>query len=337
MSGTKGKFKIDLILSTKQTAKLFALQCKSILKSPTLIFMIFFFPLVLAAGLGTLIPTRSLFSSSYSLIVLLIVGIVYGNIRYSMNESTLKSNSRLAVINEGQTILSIVMTTFLFTAISFNIQLLFMVICESNNFLFMNGFVFQGETSNSSQDIIWNNVSWVGVYGYFLVTYMLMLSTFYFADNFFASYRTFSMFVLVWMIVNLVFGGVMSSIWTDFDSNINEFVSSNRLNQGWKDMPYEDAIDWDKGSFAMNNWFDISAIFVPQWYSNQHFFYVFGAGAVHTDSSFVIPANGISNAVPANYNFFAWSKTDNLWNFSLIAPYIYSILFVSFSLMIKGE
>lgn len=76
--------KSKFCLSLKQTAKLFILQWKTIFSSPIMLFMIFGFPLIFISGVGTLVPTSSLFSASFSLVILLIVGIVYGNLKYSI-------------------------------------------------------------------------------------------------------------------------------------------------------------------------------------------------------------------------------------------------------------
>lgn len=325
--------KSDLILTVKQIAKLFALQWKTIITSPVLCFIIFIFPIIFTAGIGTLIPAGAMFASSFSLVILLVVGIVYGDMKYLMNETTFKSNSRLIVLNQFQTTFSMTMTTFLVSFISFSIGIIFIVVCESNGFIFMSSFVFQDEFSKSSHNVIWSNISWSACYWYYFVTFLLMFSTFYFADNFFNSYKTFSMFVLVWMIVCLLFGGVMSSIWTIYDNKTNQFISIYRLSQKYDTASHDKAFDLTKPPIEFKNWLSWTPIIVPQWFTNQHFFYVFEVGA----SGGEVFTNGLGNNIPSDANLFQWSDNDNLWNFSLLSPFIYATLFTIFSLIINRK
>lgn len=324
----------EFVLSLKQTSKLVLLQWKTIFSSPILLFMIFAFPIILVCGVGALIPVRSLFAASFSLVMLLVIGIVYGNLKYSIDTSTFKSNSRLIVINEIQTVFSITITTMLVSFVAFNLELLIVVLFESNNFLFMSGFVFQGDTSWSSQDVVWKSISWTGVYNFYFISFLLFLSTYYFADSFFKSYRTFSIFVLIWLIINLLFGGVMNSIWTIYDPNTKEFISNNRLSNNYRDVPYEEAINWGNGSFNAKSWMSYIPILVPQWFNNQHYFYVFGSGAQYTGESFQT-ISGLTNNLPSHMDMFYWSNTDSFWNFTLLAPFVYSVCFLLFGLLVK--
>lgn len=335
--GDKENLKKDLVQSTKQTATLFVLQLKQILSSPTLLFMVFIFPVLLSVGVGIIVPIRSLFIPAFGLVQLLIIGIIYGNVKYTITKDTLKKNMSIAVIDQTQTFISIIVTLFFFSFISYHLELAFVILMESNDWIFMHGFIFQGESSTSSQDVIWTDISWSGLYQYYIATFLLTTSTYYVADSFFKSYRTFCIFVFLWFIINLIFGGVMSSIWTYYDANSGYMISRTKLVEGWTEASYEDAIDWSASSFVIKNWQSYVPIIVPQWFSNQHFYYVFGSGAKYLDTDMVMNENGISNLVPANYQFLYWSPVDNLWNYSIVAPYLYTIFFSFVGLTIKRK
>lgn len=330
----------SLYLDIKQMAKLFILKMKIVFTSPILLFAIFIFPVIIAFGVGTLVPTHSLFTASFCLVQILLIGIVYGNLKYSVDLTTFKSNTRLTVINEIQLLVAIVSVVFIASFLSYNIQLAFIALCESNNFLFMNGFVFQHEDNLNNQDVIWKDIAWDGVYYYYLVTFLVNISLYFFANKFFKTYKGFCVFVLIWWLLTLMFGGVLSCVWMWYDPKTEEMVGSNKLLGAWSKKPYEEAVDYSRPTFVPTNWQSYVSFVLPQWFNNQHFFYVFGAGAQYTEPELIadiIPVNGITMQFPAHMNLFYWSSHDELWNFSLVSPYVYTTLYLMLGLILQTK
>lgn len=326
--------KEDITLNLKKTTKLFILQCKTIFLNPVLIFMVMFFPIIWVLGIGCLIPTRSLYTAAFSIVQILVIGIVYGNLKFSIDTTTFNSNSRLTVINEVQKVLSTIAVVFIASFISYNIEVAVMILFDSNNLIFMSGFVFQPIDDHNSMDVLWKDISWSGFYLYYVATFFLSISTYYFTSKFFSSTRTFSIFILVLMLVNIFFGGIMSSIWLYYDPKTEEFIANGKLVGDWHELSYEKAIDFTQPSFHLTDWHSYVPIVLPQWFNNQHFYYVFGAGARYTGNPTPNVAN-LTFEIPANFDLMYWSKIDNLWNFSIVAPYLYTIVFIMLGLIIK--
>ncbi len=325
------------IESLDKVTRLILLQWKTIMLQPSLVFLIFAFPIIFACGIGVMIATGSMFAATFSLTLTLVIGIIFGNVKFLLEESTFMENSRLTVINKFERLISLIVTCFFFSFLSFSFELIIVVLGETFGFIFMSGFVFNGSTSQTAQDMIWSNVPFDAIYMYYLSTFILLTSTFFFASTFFRSNRTFSIFVLIWFIISLVFSGAISTIWNYYNPETNEFIATNKLVNGWFDLDNaNDAIDYSKHSYEFINWFSWTPLLVPQWFTNQHYFFIFRVGAQYI-GDVNVSETGITNLLPESTSFFYWSQTDRLWNFSLIAPYLYSIIYLMLGVILSKE
>ncbi len=336
MRTVKSSSKFDLVLSAKQTAKLFILQCKTITSQPILVFLIFLFPIIITLGIGVMVPAASFFVAAFSLTMIIVIGLTYGNIKYSMGDNTLGENGRLTVINQIQSIIAYSSTVFVFSFLSYNLQLLLVIFGESTGLLFIKTFVFFDADNKNSQDVIWLSLSWISIYAFYTATFTLTLSSFYLASTIFKTQRTFSMFVLGWFLICLCFSGEISTIWNWFDPNTNEFITESRLVKGWQDFPaeqYENAIDYSQPVFNIKDWSSWMGLIVPQWFTNQHFFWILRPGAEYM-GNYQESAIGLSYVLPKHFNLLYWSKTDWLWNFSMIAPYLFASIYTIIGMII---
>lgn len=309
----------------KQIAKYMILQLKSVFSSPMLLFIVFGLPILFLCGVGIIVPTYSIWAACFSLPMIVLIGVTYANLKYSIDTSTFDGNISLTRMSFVHSIISIGSVLFIVSFLSFNIELVFLIICDSNNIIFMDRFIFQKPDSVSVVEVVWSSVSYSTIYYFYIVTAVLTASTYYFASIFFRSYRTFSVFVFVWTLVCLMFGGILSCNWNYYDSHTGEILSAVVMDDGWQNDYSK--VHLNETSYEFDNWLSYTSFIVPQYFTNQHFFYTLNSGA--TQGTYTWDGtSGVQSLSPANYSELYWSKYDEFWNFMLLAPWIYSLVFI---------
>ena len=186
------------------------LQFKSIVASNMMLFSIFLLPLIMMIGMGSLLPTSVLVAPVFSAIPMLIIGVVFSNLYFSLEKSTFKDNSKLSNVGRKTRIISMWIITFSFVTISQFINIILLIIFESNDVFFMDRFTFYSQTNYHALDIIWKDVQWGNFIYFVFMTQLISLATYTFTIQFFNDLRTFSIFLITYFFLVLIFGGVVS-------------------------------------------------------------------------------------------------------------------------------
>ncbi len=335
MSARIEKFIDNTYSHIKSTTKIMILQIKSIFSSGIMLFTLFLLPIIMLLSLGVLLTSISMLASAFGLVEQLIIGILFGYLIYSFNSSTLGDNIELTSIKSFQRMLSIIITTLLFVMVSVAIELIVFIILEDNEILFMQGFVFQVQDAENKNlmDIVWSNINFGAFTIYILQTFMLSTAIYYLVSGVLKSYQTFSIFVLVWLILVLVFGSTVSSGYYWYDTVEQEFVRGSAI-----------VIDKETGTYHLDfsapiisKPSDYTQFFIPQYYNNQHFFYLLQDGAINPDpSSTYTEFPNFSRILSGGQTkFMYWSKFDKYWNWTLLAPYLYTLIIVLFGKLVR--
>jgi len=101
--------KVLIMDKPKIIVQMYVLQLKTLMKNPSMVFVMFFIPLIILIGLGILLATASTFVAGFGLPLILIVGIMFGYLYYSSNNTTIGLNNKLTRISEPMVNISILL------------------------------------------------------------------------------------------------------------------------------------------------------------------------------------------------------------------------------------
>lgn len=330
----------------KRLGKITILQSKFIISSGIILFMLFLMPIILLFGVGTLIRESNIFVPSIGISQVIIIGIIFGNLNYSINDSSISKNLTLSKVSWWQRIVSMFLVIFFFSFLSFVFQMIIFVSFESLEWVFMLGFSFEGDASYYSRDIIWANVSWLAVFMYYFQTLILTFSIYLVISGIFNNKKTFTVFVFSYMIAFLTLGGIMSCHWGYYNSITNESLATQYGTLARQTLDVSTINYNDTPAYNPNVWVNYVPFFLPQWYTNQHFFYTVAAGADSQSGEILneviqkvdgvdYSVHGLYDSYPPQFTFMFWSKYDWYWNYSLLAPYVYTVVLTLIGIILK--
>lgn len=133
--------------------------------------------------------------------------------------------------------------------------------------------------------------------------------------------------------------------------SVAEYMGSDTPTNDLGQMIAADAaidVDYSLPAYSPRTWVDWFSFFNPQWYINQHFFFVVAFGASTEVGNEAILGNawvtfekvnyyieGLTEMAPAKFSVFYWSDYDWFWNYSLIAPFAYIVGLTGIGLILK--
>lgn len=320
--------------------KLTKLQIKSIFSSGIVLAMVFALPVILLMGIGAMVRESNVFIPAFGISQIIIIGVMYSHLYYSTNKNVLSENLSLSKVTSWQRFISISIAIFIFAFASYLLELALFVSLESLHLLFMLGFVFEGDDGTYSYDLIWSDAGWSGIFIYFLETFILTIAIYTIVAKLAKDKKSFTVFVFCYMIVFLCLGGIMTSDYQYYNTETGELISrkyralANEQNIPAAEINYNQTSDWH---FA--DWVDWFSFFNPQWYVNQHFFFAPAFGSIGTEGNDIITDEvpGLLTMAPAHFQAMYWSKIDQFWNYSMIAPFAYTVLLLIIAKLIKSR
>ncbi len=307
---------------------MFFLNIKVIFSIPILFFCIFVLPLILLFGLAILITETSLLSPAIGLMGILITGITFGYIYFSLENSTFKYNINSLNINKFDKISSIFLSTFVVIILSTLIQMAFFIIFESNNIIFMHQFIFESSDSRNSIDIRWKYVPWDQFIYYIFMSTSITFFLCVFVAKFIKKMTPFFIFVCIYFLYVLFFGGQVSQsfLWNTTISDDSGLASSEWLLR--REEP-----------FKIETFFDVCEYVCPHFWLNQNCGLLLRVGSISAGQydwnyGLILPEfDSFNPSLNPTTNYFQF--TDEIsWNLTIIMPPIYLISLFGSSLLI---
>ncbi len=271
-----------------QLANLFRLQSLKLLRSPSMSFAIFGLPLILLFGIGALVPANSLLTPCFGMEAIVVAGIIFGDLHYNMEYSTLNKNASVMNYGHKTRLLSTSIVTLIVTLMAVFVEFAVLISFESMGKFFMSGFVFFGEYHYQTLDILWKNLIWGDIIYYVIVNILLTISLFILVKNFFESNKTFIMFLLVYVLFDILFGGILIMNYNSaiIYENGGKFYSSGILaNNGV-------ILGTKKNVWNWTSWYSFTKFITPNYFINQQFSTAFKVGANQTSGIYGWNADG---------------------------------------------
>lgn len=248
---------------------LWDIQIKKITKTPMLIFGICGLPLIILFGITALIPDYQSFVACFGMIGIAVSGIIFGDLYYTMEKSTLEKSTSTSNYGHKTKLFTIAFVTLVVSLISTLYLGIIFILIDLIDIYFMNNFSFiGGEFNYYALEINWLQVQWLNIIYYVIMNSFLTISIFILVKNFFASNKTFIMFVLTYVILDIVFGGVMTTIYTTpvvFINDSGQVLATNEITN------LSIIRDGATTTLTWNKWNSYAKFFVPHYWLNQHF------------------------------------------------------------------
>lgn len=292
MSNAERRYRDNKITSMEtirfwpQVKNLLFLQSSKILKSPVFYFSLIFFPLFFVVGVGVLIPTASNFSSSMSMVAISVSGIIFADLHFGIEKSTLRKNTNISNYGSKTRLFSIIIITSIVTIVSLLIATLLMMFCETYTNILLTKFVFFSKWSNQNLDVNWRLLPWESIAYYDIIVTLLVISIWVFLRLFIKEYKVFVMVILIYLIVNLIFGGVINGA---YSRNLSITDTNIYNGEQMKDPEYQ--------IIEVSGLYSMVKFVTPTYFLNIHFSNILRVGASQ------------------NEGVFGWSsKTEFFWN-----------------------
>ncbi len=270
-----------------QVGNFFVVQMKKMFKTPFMLFGIFGIPLILLFGIGSLVPSHSLLTPSFGMEAVIVAGIVFGDLYYNIENSTMKNNTNISNYGHKTKLLTISLVCFTITLIAIIAEFIVFIIFESNGFFFMNEFVFFGREHFQSLDIEWSLIPWLNLFYYIVMNIILTICFFCFVRIFFKSNKGFIMFLLVYVLLLIIFGGILSYTFNSVELEVvnNKIYSTGVLTS--KNTYINETLNKQtKPIWGFDNLYSLTKLFIPHFFLNQQLSVLFKTGSHQSEGAY---------------------------------------------------
>lgn len=248
-------------------ALLFKIQVSKIIKTPMLLFGMFGLPLILLFGIGALIQDGAMFTPAFGILGIVVSGVIFGDLYFTIEHTTLEKSTSTSNYGHKTKLLAISIVTFCATFLAIFVELLVFCLFEAMDWFFMPSFVFFGPEHYQSLTIELSTLQWGNVIYYISMNILLSLGMYIFLKNFFRTNKTFTMFLLSYVLLDLVFGGVLVMNYnvaqvTMVDGKLQStgYLVNDAVELGTADSPW-----------VWTSWYQYTKFFVPHYFLNQQF------------------------------------------------------------------
>ncbi len=233
-----------------------------------LYFSLLFFPAFFVIGVGILIPTAANFTPSMSLDIIVVSGIIFSELYFGIEKTTLKNNTNTSNYGYKTKLFTIVIITSLITILSVVISILLMMILETYTGLLLTKFVFFSPLNNQNLNIMWKYLPWLEIFYYWIITTLVSISIWMLAKVLVKEYKIMIMVVLVFFLMNLVFGGILVATY----NRNNGLYNTKVYNREWL---------WDENVklLKIDSFYSMSVFITPTYFMNVLFSNVLRIGA----------------------------------------------------------
>lgn len=268
-------------------------QAKKIMKSPMLIFGVIGIPIIIMLGIGVMVPAANSLCATFGITGIVGCGLIFGDLWYSVENSTMKASLGSSNVGRKTKIFSVGLVSFVASIISITLLTMMFIALESSGILFLNSFVFLGDSHFQSINVIWKNINWLNFIYFQIINITLAIALFTFAKDFLKTNKTFVMVLFSYVIMDIVFGGVMSNL---FNMTVIEIDESGAINSTGYLYDFK-IMSGESDSFLnWTSWYSYTKFTVPHYFLNQQFFLLFRVGSVQSAGAFYFDAAG-------NYHF----------------------------------
>ncbi len=300
-----------------QVGNFFVVQMKKMFKTPFMLFGIFGIPLILLFGIGSLVPTQSLLAPSFGMEGIIIAGLVFGDLYYNIENSTMKNNTNTSNYGHKTKLLTISLVTFSITLIAITSELMIFIFFESNGWFFMDHFVFFGAEHYQSLKMDWSLIPWLDLLYYVVLNIVLTICFFCFVRIFFSTNKGFIMFLLVYVLLEIIFGGLIGST---FNANEVVVVNNKIYSTGTiasQDQLINNALNREQTSlWEFNSWYSFVKFFIPHNFINQQFVVLFKTGSYQSEGAYYWASD---NSLVVNWDIMFDSNGDIIKGYSWMA------------------
>ncbi len=273
----------------EKVSLLWIVQLKKIVKTPMTWFGVVGIPLILLFGIGALVQDGALLTPCFGMVPIVVSGVVFGDLYYSMENSTLKQSTNTTNYGHKTKLFTIATVTFIVALLSVLFELSIFIFFESLDWFFMPGFVFFNDAHYQALTIEWLALQWGNLLYYLIANIILTIAMLIFVKNFFATNKTFTMFILVYVLLDIVFGGVLVMNYNQAVVEIENgqvkstgYISNLSVLLGEKESPWK-----------MNRLYDYTKFLIPHYFLNQQFSTLLKAGSVQQNGAFWFDAAGV--------------------------------------------
>ncbi len=263
---------------------LFKIQIVALFKNPMILFTIFVIPLILLFGIGALIPAHSLLTPCFGMEAIAVSGVVFGDLYYNLTTSTINGNLSTSNYGHKTRLMTIAFVTMLTTLIAIFFELLVFLSFDSLNLFFTQSFVFFKNTHYQALQISWLTLQWLNFFYYIIINIALTTALWIFVKGFFATNKTFIMFVLSYVLLDVIFGGVLVMTYNLAEAYVGEdgklygtgYLGNNQhLINEFLGNGYDSTLKF-------GGIYSYAKLLVPHYFINQQFSTLFKAGGTQS-------------------------------------------------------
>lgn len=274
----------------EKVSLLWLVELKKLVKTPMVWFAVVGVPMILLFGIGSMIQDWSLLAPCFGITPVVVAGIVFGDLYYSMENSTMKQATNTSNYGYKTKLFTIATVTLFVTFVSMAFELLVFMTLESAEIFFMPSYMFNADEHYRSLKIQWGSIQWFNMFYFIIVNILLTIAMLTFAKNFFATNRTLTMFTLVYLICDIMFGGILlmnyNRVVVTIDSNgvihsTDCLANINTIKTG------------ENNVWSFDSWYGFTKFFTPHYFINQQFAGLLKVGATQQTGAYWFDADGI--------------------------------------------
>ncbi len=296
---------------------LFKIQFTTLFKDPMILATIFAIPLILLFGIGALVPNHSLLSPCFGMEAVAVSGVIFGNLYYNLTTSTISGNMSTSNYGHKTKLMTIGFITVIVTIIAILFELLVFISFDSLGLFFVDSFVFFKDPHYQALTISWLKLPWLNLIYYIITNILLTVAMWIFIKGFFASNKTFIMFVLSYVLLDIMFGGVLIMTYSSAEVYVSDngkllatgyLVSNTSIKNEFLGGDYGNTLKF-------GGIYSYAKLLVPHYFINQQFSTLFKVGGTQsmgaygwnsTDGSFWVNWDVMFNSDGSLNESFQW-------------------------------